>query len=212
MAKRRSDAEHREQMRIGDQLLRNFLIVFVLTFAAEIALRAFPSFLETVPERQWLEWLLVSLLGVCAYLLWNIASWYRKSAVDFKAFRPWYRATAARGPIIALVVLIALTNISFQVQVPTTQEETTEAVAVEADAETEPETPAPFSFGIDFQSASESVLLLTAFLIGFFSRLAKTLLEEIARFIFGDLFEKTYSGERSLGNGYADNGSAGDGG
>jgi hypothetical protein len=59
------------------------------------------------------------------------------------------------------------------------------------------ETPAPFSFGIDFQSASESVLLLAAFLIGFFSRLAKTLLEEIARFIFGDLFDRTYSGERS---------------
>ena len=93
---------------------------------------------------------------------------------------------------------------------PTTLEEAPEAVSVETEAETEP--PAPLSFGIDFHSASESVLLLTAFLIGFFSRLAKTLLEEIARFIFGDLFDKTYSGERSFSDSSAGNGSASDGG
>ena len=51
----------------------------------------------------------------------------------------------------------------------------------------------------------ESVLLLAAFLIGFFSRLAKALLEEIARFIFGELFEKTYATERSsVGGGIVD--------
>ena len=100
---------------VADQLSRNFLIVLVLAFVGEILLRLSPSILKDATERVWLEWLLVSLIGVCAYLLWNAAIWHKRSWADFVAYRPWYRATAARGPIIALVVLIALTNINFQV-------------------------------------------------------------------------------------------------
>ena len=60
------------------------------------------------------------------------------------------------------------------------------------ETEAEVEIPSTFNFGIDFMNASESVLLMAAFIIGFFSKLAQALLKQIARFIFGNLFDKTY--------------------
>jgi hypothetical protein len=194
-----SGKPYEEQVKIGDKMLRNFLWTFAVAFVAELALRAFPTFLEGSVERQWIEWMLVSLMGVSAYLLWAIAFWYKKESANFADYRPWYRATAARGPVIALVVLIALTNISFQVQIPSVEEgASTATTAAGGDQSDE---SAPLTFGIDFQNASETVLLVAAFIIGFFSRLAKALLESIARFIFGDLFDRTYPKSELTGSG-----------
>lgn len=186
------------QKKVADTLLRNFLVVLVLAFVAEALLRVFPSFLSGATERRWLEWLLVSLVGVSAYLLWNVAIWYQRPAkADFVKFRPWYRATAARGPVIALVVLLALTNISFQLAVPESQVAPTEqeGTAQTETAEGADAQPSTFDFGIDFGQASETVLLITAFLLGFYSRLAKSTLERIAEFIFGSIYRDTYKAE-----------------
>jgi hypothetical protein len=180
----------RNQKRIADDLGRNFLIVLGLAFVAEALLRIFPSFLADQTERQWLEWLLVSLVGVSAYLLWNVAIWYARPArADFVKYRPWYRATAARGPVIALIIMMALTNINFNVSIPESQD---------AGAETSEQAEgqvSTFDFGIDIGGASETVLLVVAFLLGFFSRLAKSVLEKIAEFIFGSVYRETYKDE-----------------
>jgi hypothetical protein len=156
-----------EQKRIGDGLVRGLLLVIVLAAIAEFALRVY------VPRgATWLEWLAVSLIGVCAYLLSNVAFWYHREGVDFKAHRPWYIATATRGPLIALAVLVALTNIKFTGELAST-----------------------FDFGVDFGNASEAVLLVAAFLLGFYSRLARDILEKIASFIFGSIYKETYKQE-----------------
>ena len=172
----------------ADRLVRNFLIVLVLAFAAEVAMRVFPDFLrDAAGQRQWLEWLLVSLIGVCTYLIWRIAYWYRRPDAQFISYRHWYRATAAKGPIVALVILMALTNISFQAELPTGEEAAELPTGEEAT-----EAPAAFDFGIDFGQADESVLLVVAFLLGFYSRLAHDLLEKIAAFIFPGAYKKAY--------------------
>ena len=202
-----------EEKKRADRLLRNFIIVLLVAVVAEVLLRVFPDFLGGTPQRRWLEWLLVSLVGVCAYLLGNVAFWYHRPDAKFRAFTPWYRATAARGPIIALAILLALTNISFQAALPAGEEATeaaagagTEEVAAEAEepapeaaveeGQEEVAAPASFSFGIDFGQASDEVLLVAAFLLGFFSRLQKELLTSIARFIFGDIYDKAYPEEK----------------
>ena len=185
-----------EQQKTANQLFRNFLIVLVIAFAGEVFLRFSPSFLKDVTERVWLEWLLVSLIGVCAYLLWNVAIWHSRPNADFVAFRPWYRATAARGPVIALVVMIALTNINFQVSVPATQDTAGEETAVVTEEGEHGTTPqSTLDFGINFREASDAVLLVSAFILGFYSRLANDVLGRIARFIFKDIYEETYKQE-----------------
>ena len=202
-----------EEKKRADRLLRNLLIVLLVAVVAEILLRVFPDFLGGAAQRRWLEWLLVSLVGVCAYLLGNVAFWYHRPEAKFRAFTPWYRATAARGPIIALAILLALTNISFQAALPAGEEVTgaaagagTEEVASGAEepapeaaveeGQEEVAAPASFNFGIDFGQASDEVLLVAAFLLGFFSRLQKELLTSIARFIFGDIYDKAYPEEK----------------
>ena len=185
-----------EQQKVANQLFRNFLIVLVIAFVGEIYLRLSPSFLKDVTERIWLEWLLISLIGVCAYLIWNVAIWHSRLNADFIAFRPWYRATAARGPVIALVVMIALTNVNFQVSIPETQDtagEETVVVTAEGVQDTTPQSM--FDFGINFGEASDAVLLVSVFIMGFYSRLANDVLGRIARFIFKDIYEETYKQE-----------------
>jgi len=186
----------KKQQEVADKLHRNFLIVLGLAFIGEVLLRLFPSFLKDVAERVWLEWLLVSLIGVCAYLLWNVAIWHSRPNADYIAFRPWYQATAARGPVIALVVMIALTNINFQVSIPETQDTAGEEIAVvmeEGEHDTTPQST--LDFGINFGEASDAVLLVSAFILGFYSRLANDVLGRIARFIFKDIYEETYKQE-----------------
>ena len=181
---------------IADQLLRNFLIVFVLAFMGELLLRFSPSFLNDFPERVWFEWLLVSLMGVSAYLLWNIAIWNLRPHADFVAYRSWYRAAAARGPVIAFVVLIALTNIDFRLSLPASQvSETEEARATVETADQPTEEASTFDLGINFGEASENVLLVSAFILGFYSRLANDVLGRIARFIFKEIYDETYKQE-----------------
>ncbi len=166
-----------DQKDAADRLFRNFIIVLAIAFIAEVVMRVNPSLLAGGEERRWLEWLLVSLMGVCTYLLWNIAIWYHREGANFIAYRPWYTATAARGPILALVVMVALTSINFQVALPVSEQAGS---------------PTTFDFGINFMQATEGVLLVVAFLLGFYSRLAKDILANIARFIFRDIFDRVY--------------------
>jgi hypothetical protein len=185
-----------EQKIVADKILRNFLIVLGIAFVAEVALHVFPSFLGDVDERAWLEWLLLGLIGVSAYLVWNVSIWYhRADEADFVAYRPWYRATAARGPIIALVILLALTNVSFQLALPAGEENAVSSEVSRTDEDVADDATSTFDFGVDFGTASEAVLLVAAFLLGFYSRLAKELLARIARAIFGSLFTDTYREE-----------------
>jgi hypothetical protein len=193
-------------------LLGVFLGILVAAVVAEVVVRAIPNPLDGAGQRRWLEWLLVSLIGVCAYLVGNVAYWYHKGG-NFIAFTPWYCAAAARGPVIALAILLALTNISFTAALPAREETAevaagagTEPAAAEAEGAA-PETvveegpeeaaaPDTFSFGIDFREASDEVLLVVAFLLGFFSKLEKELLFRIASFIFGDVFDTAYPEEQ----------------
>jgi hypothetical protein len=215
-AKEMLDQTERER---ADELLKNFLTVMILTIVIEAGVRIFLSRTHRADEWRWLEWLLVSLIGVCAYLVWTIATWYHRPDAQFQAYTPWYRATAIRGPIIALVILLALTNISFRVELPAVQQGEVPSVAATQEGESETAPPAPqegesetappaiqegesetavpatFDFGIDFRRASDEILLVVAFLLGFYSRLAKSLLGRIAHFIFRGVYQETYGKE-----------------
>ncbi|MCK4829098.1 hypothetical protein KA005_75945, partial [bacterium] len=62
---------------LANRLFRTFTIILLMALLGEIIIRATPEFLEGVKERRWLEWLLVSIVGVSAYLLWNAATWVK---------------------------------------------------------------------------------------------------------------------------------------
>ena len=68
----------------------------------------------TVAPRQWVDWILWSLIGVAAYLLREIARHYRlisEGEGDFLGETPWYRAQLFTDPLLAFVILLILTQI-----------------------------------------------------------------------------------------------------
>ena len=189
---------------IAKQLFQTFTIVVVIAFLGEVLLRATPSFMEGFKEKRWLEWLLVSIVGVSTYLLWNISTWVKSPKADFEKYRLWYFSTAIKGPMVALVVMLGLTHLNFQVQIPlpATQEVvTSESVEDEQGSEEnqiQPTETRTLDFGINFAEASETVLLVVAFLLGFYNRLAKEVLNSFARYIFKDAYKKAYAKEENV--------------
>jgi cell division protein FtsB len=204
----------KEESARARQILFTLLAVLLVAIIGEVLMHLFPLFLHGVKERQWLEWLLVALIGDCAYLIWAIGFWYqRPKEAEFRKYTPWYLTTVAKGPIVALVILLTLTNINFQAQLPAPQsspaaetevetppEEETDLFDVEEAEEVTEETETtagqnPLSVGVDFSQAKEEVLLIAAFLLGFYNRLARDILDSIARAIFPKAWKEAHGKE-----------------
>lgn len=64
---------------------------------------------------RWLEVFLWSLLGTFVYCLYEIQRWLLKKPVgEFVKGTPWYVYTTIKGPLVALLIMFALTNIKVE--------------------------------------------------------------------------------------------------
>ena len=131
--------------------------------------------------------------------------------VDFLGNTVWYTTIAFRGPIITLVVLFALTNITISSALiaatpsptATVVEEslvaatpTPSATSIEVTTE-EPETATengetqvkPLGISIDMKNAQQELLIIIAFILGYYNRLPVEILEQIAKSIFRAAWE-----------------------
>lgn len=139
---------------------------------------------------------------------------------DFIGWTPWYVMNVFRGPIFALLVMIALTNSSLQVGLlePTNSTPTPEStdstsysttatptinnvnMKVDASAVMTMDTPSPsptptpdqqyLSAEVDLKNAPADFLLVIAFLLGLQSRLPVSILETLGERVFGKIWEK----------------------
>ena len=124
------------------------------------------------PPLQWLDWFLASLAGVLLYILTNIAYHYQKASRYYKydtgqepnfiAFTPWYISTIVKAPVIAFVVLIFLTNLNIEIA----------------------------GLTLNFSELNAALLLVIAFVLGFYSRVARTQLDQIVKTIFNKAYSQ----------------------
>ena len=116
-------AEHDEDLRwgawlfaIGTALLALILAFFVVWHYGPTLL--WPSWLRTMrlhmQATTYAEWFLAATAGTLVYLLRNIAR-HRTEEHRFHRFAGWYVATLITGPIVALVVMWLLTNLTLVV-------------------------------------------------------------------------------------------------
>jgi hypothetical protein len=127
---------------------------------------------------------------------------------DFVGWTPWYVLNCIRGPIIAIVVMLALTNVSLattfgaasgvpaeaQAQEDPTPSETSipGGELGEPVATAEPSTEKSLSFEVDLSKASEEVLLVIAFILGMYSRVSVATLESIGERVFQGIWKKAF--------------------
>lgn len=131
----------------------------------------------TTTSNQWLDWILVSLIGVLLYLLTTASRWYRtlltaqetnlqeqkeEERAMFVEMTPWYITTLIKGPFIVLVIIIFLTNVSLDIS----------------------------GLTVDFTQLSPEALLVVAFVLGFYSRVAREQLNMIVKTLFSKAYSK----------------------
>ncbi len=117
---------------------------------------------------QYLDWLFASLLGVLLYAITEIAKHFPKikdQKAWFRQYTPWNISTVVKGPIFAIVILWVLSNVTVGVG-----DVTEEAFA---------------GIGIEIGSLPAPILWGTAFILGFYSRMAREQLDLIAKTLFG---------------------------
>ncbi len=235
------------------QIIWTLLALLIINVALFILARLDLWFFKSVPDasQRLIEWVLASAGGTFIYLLMEAAPRYgsidrvfdsipqmpnttpeekealekKISGVDYIGWTPWYGMNAIRGPIIAMVVMVALTNVSLVTSLASTTpmpdasvastpapvEETPVPATVEATpAPTPTTTPGaesasaggtgasggaspedqPLSLAVDLTKASQEVLLIIAFILGWQSRLSVALLETIGRRVFGEAWKQ----------------------
>ena len=124
-----------------------------------------PGQIVTLPvagPRHWLDWLLWCLVGAATYLFIQHVSFYRQIRQGGGGFvdeQYWYVAQLLTGPLIAFVVLQFLTRINF------------ELLGFGGDA----------VVAIDINQFPMDLIFVMAFLLGYFSRMTRKLLERIAQ-------------------------------
>jgi hypothetical protein len=108
-----------------------------------------------------IDWLLAALAGALLYALTNIAGHLPKvqrRSAQFRAFTGWYFVNLLSGGVIAVIVLLLLTNLS---------------VTLGEGAVT-----------LDFAKMPGAMLTGAAFILGFYGHVAKAQLDEIASTLF----------------------------
>jgi hypothetical protein len=105
---------------------------------------------------QWVDWIVVALAGSFLYVVVSIAHWLIQPQARFKAFSAWYLATVIKGPILALVILLFLTGVKVEVS----------------------------GLALDFTKLGPAILLVIAFLLGFYGTVAREQLNQVAKAVF----------------------------
>lgn len=114
--------------------------------------------------RQWIDWLLWALIGMSASLLLDVARHLRsvaKGEGDFLGETSWYWAQLATGPLIAFVILLLFVHIKVDL--------------LSGDEA---------SVQVNLRDYPSDLLLVPAFLLGFYSRVTREVLDQIMRRIF----------------------------
>ncbi|HEX5715049.1 MAG TPA: hypothetical protein VF179_02750 [Thermoanaerobaculia bacterium] len=122
--------------------------------------------------RQWADWLLWTLVGLTASLLIEVARSLRKivdGEGDFLGETSWYWTQLATGPLVAFVILLLFVHIDVDLL-------TGDESALE----------------VNLREYPSDLLLVPAFLLGFYSRVAREVLDQIMRRIFGGAWRAAY--------------------
>jgi cytoskeletal protein RodZ len=115
--------------------------------------------------RQWIDWMLWTLIGMTAALLLEVARYLRTvpdGEGDFLAETSWYWAQLATGPLIAFVILLLFVHIDVDLL-------TGDEAALE----------------VNLREYPSDLLLVPAFLLGFYSRVTREVLDQLMRRVFG---------------------------
>lgn len=125
---------------------------------------------------QWYDWFLWALIGLAASLLIEIGRHTRlifEGEGDFLGETPWYWAQLTTGPLIAFAILLLFTHIDLDLL---TGDEAAAAVEVNL-----------HRYPID-------LLIVPAFLLGFYSMVAREVLDQLMRAIFRGAWRAVYGG------------------
>lgn len=112
------------------------------------------------PPWQWVDWMLTALAGALLYALSNVAAWYHRAKPRFIRFTPWYVSTILKGPLVALIILLFLTSVDVDIA----------------------------GLSLDFTNLGVNVLLVAAFVLGFYNRVAREQLNLIVKALFGKAY------------------------
>lgn len=121
--------------------------------------------IPTSGPRLWIDWILWGLIGVSAYLLIEIARYFREIPTgkgDFINETPWYLTQLVTGPLIAFVALAILMRIDFAI------------LGQGEDA----------ALSVNLSQLPYDVIFGIAFLLGYFSRVARKLIGLITQSLF----------------------------
>lgn len=114
---------------------------------------------------RWIELLFWTIVGTLVFLLSEIKKYssqpYKKYR-DFIRYTPWYIVNLFRGPFIAMVIMLALLSLSF------------DAIGI----------------SVDLKSAPIEVLIVTAAILGYYSRIADKELDIITGTLFKAAWDK----------------------
>ena len=173
-----------KQVTRAHTLLRSFIaglvVTIVIYFAAHLQSQSpaegfLPLEWRATQVSQWqeraLDWVLWSFVGTLLYLVWEVNRYYpqirvkaQKRSPNFIEYTPWNLATLCKGPITALVILFFLDAATLNLTGP---------------AEAEP------AFAFNFSELDHRVTLVLAFVLGFYSRVARHVLDGIVKSLFG---------------------------
>lgn len=251
------DVVREMQRKQGVRLVTTLVVLLIISMYLFIDVRTqawgWPFHTIGAEDYIWLQWLFAGLVGTLLGQLWQASKGFEKVKIqpprlevkamidrgeptptpwmttdDFIQKTPTFILNVIRGPIIVLVVLFALTNISLATALipadasqPALGEVDTsapdEASPSEPDAAAAAETDAgtvegntdaaasdesaaslegiPLGIAIDLRNAKPDVLVILAFVLGYYQKLAVTLLNQIARGVFGKAWEEAYADE-----------------
>jgi hypothetical protein len=120
------------------------------------------SFWAIGPDR-WIEMAFWSLFGTLVFLLSEIKYWSTHQGSDFVKFTPWYFTNLVRGPFISLLIMFALASVAVDI----------------------------VGFNFDVNQAPIEVLIFMAAILGFYSRVAAHVLDDIVAKLFKGAWEET---------------------
>jgi hypothetical protein len=162
----------------GEQVHRLVLIPLFARIQSRIEAGSSGYFWEGSQDR-WLELLFWTMAGTLVFLLSELKRHYvypyehdpskvGQTKRNFKEFTPWYFANLFRGPFIALVILLAVSSVSFDA----------------------------IGLTIDISSAPVTVWVVLAAILGYYSRLADKQLDIIAGYFLKQAWEVVNPGAK----------------
>jgi hypothetical protein len=112
---------------------------------------------------RWIEVAFWSLFGTLVFLLSEIKYWSCRQRCNYTKYTLWYFANLLRGPFVSMLILFALSSIAITI------------VGLE----------------LDVNNAPIEALIFLAAILGFYSRTATKVLDQVVAEIFPSAWEKT---------------------